>query len=865
MNVLSDTMTTTRRRFDRSVVILGAILALLGFSFGVSVFSTHRLYVNTEARRASFESIIALRTYLRLATDAETGQRGYLITGDDKYLAPYNAAVAELRKQHGILEQIANDNPFRAERLNAIRARIEAKLDELQKTIAIRRSEGFESVRKLVLTDHGKKDMDDLRAVFAELEDYESSLLEERKKKSESSFLLAMLTELATAMLGLIGVAAAGWLLIQNLTVARQTAVQQFNERQKLGVTLSSIGDAVIATDAQGRITFINPVAQGLTGWTETEAHGVPLSTVFKIVKEATREPAENPAERALREGAIVGLANHTILIARDGTEHPIDDSAAPIRDERARIVGVILVFRDIATRRRAEIETQKARSFSENIVDTVRESLIVLTKDLRVRSANRSFYRMFETTPAETLGKQLYNLADGQWGMPGLRKLIEEIGPQNPTSHEYEFDLSLPSLGNRHFFSTVRPLIGDQTWSGELLLAIEDITDRKRAEAKLRDEDQRKDVFLATLAHELRNPLAPIRNALSAMKMSNADPRVTTESRTIIERQVEQLVRLIDDLLDVSRITIGRIELRRRPVALQEALTLAMEISKPLIADHGHELSIDVPKENIWLNADVTRLAQVFANLLNNGARHSNRGARIWLSARQVGDVAEVVVRDTGYGIPGDMLTRVFEMFARVERTSKDVPEGLGIGLSLVRSLVELHGGTVSVQSKGEGLGSEFTVRLPVMAEPPVPSLPSSTAAESPTSDSGMATPTARSFRIVVVDDNIDSCESLAMLLKMMGHEVEVAHDGVAALAVVARFKPRICLLDIGLPQLSGYQVARRIREMSGGPKMMLIAMTGWGQEKDKERAKEAGFDHHLVKPVDIDVVNNILEKLPD
>jgi signal transduction histidine kinase/ActR/RegA family two-component response regulator len=378
---------------------------------------------------------------------------------------------------------------------------------------------------------------------------------------------------------------------------------------------------------------------------------------------------------------------------------------------------------------------------------------------------------------------------------------------------------------------------------------------DNARLYEALREADRRKDEFLATLAHELRNPLAPIRNAVEIMRLAQADPIATANARRLVERQLKHLVRLIDDLLDVSRITQGRLELRREKADVAIALRMALETSRPLIEAKSHSLHVDLPPQPLFVDIDVTRMAQVFANLLNNSAKYSAPGSAIAVRLFAAGDEAVTTFSDTGIGIPPGMLDRVFEMFARVTRAGESTPDGLGIGLTLARRLVELHGGQVTAHSEGLNRGSTFTVRLP--AWQPATSATSVTAHTR--AETAVAAESARR-RILIADDNRDAAMSLALLLEMEGHDVRRAHDGVEALEIAEAFRPDVVVLDIGMPRLDGYGAARELRARPWAQKVLLLALTGWGQQEDKRLAREAGFDHHLVKPVDPDALRELL-----
>ena len=379
------------------------------------------------------------------------------------------------------------------------------------------------------------------------------------------------------------------------------------------------------------------------------------------------------------------------------------------------------------------------------------------------------------------------------------------------------------------------------------------EMAERQAAEAALREADRRKDEFLATLAHELRNPLAPIRTGLQILQLAGEDRAAAERARAMMERQLRHMVRLIDDLLDVSRISRGKIELRRERLDLAAAVGAAVETSRPLLEESGQELTVELPAEPVWMDGDMTRLAQVFANLLNNAAKYTPRGGHVRLSARREGEAAVVEVRDDGLGIPADQLEAVFGMFTQVARPPGQSRGGLGIGLSIVRRLVEMHGGSVVAESAGAGTGSTFTVRLPALAAPPEPA-----------ADPGGGVAAAGGRRVLVADDNEDAAAALAMVLGLMGYEVHTARDGQEAVEAAEAFRPEVILLDIGMPRLDGYEACRRIRGTTWGRGTQVVALTGWGQEEDRRRSREAGFDRHLVKPVEPAVLLELLARPP-
>jgi PAS domain S-box-containing protein len=504
----------------------------------------------------------------------------------------------------------------------------------------------------------------------------------------------------------------------RDITERKRVEEELRQQREWYQVTLSSIGDAVITTDTQAKVTFLNPVAEMMTGWNTDEASGQPLENIFTIINEESRQPAKNPVDKVLREGIVVGLANHTALIAKDGTERSIEDSAAPIRDATGDISGAVMVFHDV--------------------------------------------------------------------------------------------------------------------------------TERRRAEKALKDADKKKDEFLATLAHELRNPLVPIRNGLKVLKLAGNNPVMAENTRSMMDQALSQMVRLVDDLLDASRITTGKLQLRKEWVELAAVVQSAVETSRPLIDEQDQNLTVTLPPAPVLLDADPIRLAQVFSNLLSNAAKYSEGGGHIALTAELHGEEVIVRVTDRGIGISANHLPHIFEMFNQVDTSLERSQGGLGIGLSLVKGLVEMHGGRVEAHSDGPGTGSQFIVHLPVVITRPLSDWP-------PVNGESEEASSAPKCRILIVDDNTLSSKSTAMLLQLMGHEVATACDGFEGIEVAGTFRPEVVLLDIGLPKLDGYETARRIREQPWGKGILLIAVTGYGQDEDRRRSLEAGFNCHMIKPVNL------------
>ena len=639
--------------------------------------------------------------------------------------------------------------------------------------------------------------------------------------------------------------------------VAQRRVTEQ---REVFRVTLRSIGDAVITTDTDGCITYLNEVGESLTGWSHKDALGQPLERVFQIVNEVTLQPVESPATRALREGVVIGLANHTVLIRKDGTKCPIDDSAAPIRNEAGYVSGCVLIFRDVNAQRLIERETANqlltARLLA-SIVESSNDAIISKSLEGIIQSWNAAAERLFCYSAEEAIGRHISlvippeRLAEEDEIIAKLKagQRIEQFETERVRSNGELVTVSL----------AISPIKDD---SGNVIGAskiVRDITERKRLEDNLRrlaadlsDADRRKNEFLATLSHELRNPLAPMSNMLEVVKRAEGDTEILQQAHDTIERQLGQMVRLVDDLLDLNRITHDRLELRRSEVELSSVIQQAVEVARPLIDAAGHALTVDLPDEPIYLNADRARLAQVFGNLLNNSSKYTRPNGAIALTAKQIADEVVVTVRDNGAGIPQDKLNSIFDMFMQVDQTADRAQGGLGIGLTLVKRLAEMHGGSIEAKSAGEGEGSEFVVRLPVLTKPTEVTQPEPSVAPEPPQR-----------RILIVDDNQDSADSMAMLLEITGNKTYMAHDGVEAIEAIETHRPQVVLLDIGLPRLDGHEVCRHVRQQPWGKDIVMIALTGWGQDDDRRKSLEAGFNGHLVKPVDYDQLMELLKSM--
>ena len=761
-------------------------------------------------------------------------------------------------------------------------------------------------------------------------------------------------------------------------------------QREWFEVTLASIGDAVITTDVEAKVTYLNPVAESMTGWTSTQAKGEPLERVFRIVNEYTQQTVDSPIGKVLQSGKIVGLANHTALIDKSGRVIPIEDSAAPIRDSHGKIAGAVMVFHDVSDRRRAEEALRATQVRLRATFDQAAVGIVVADLNSQFLEVNQRFCEILGYSPDElhrlsfkdvthpddlgdaqaqiqalltgyipqTAFEKRYIHKDGStiWCRTSLTLLsdpsteaqrfigtIEDITDRKRTeqalsdtraqAHKFQSNLaaivessddaiisktldgvisSWNEAAERMFGYTAEEAIGQpitllippthideepvilqKLRRGERIEHYEtvrkrkdgvlinvsltvspikdangsvvgaskiarDITQRKRAEEVLRQEitireraevalreaDRRKDEFLATLAHELRNPLAPIRQAALIFKAPTATEAQKRWSSDVITRQVQHMSLLLEDLLDISRITRGTLQLRMEMVDLGEIVQAAVETARPIIDAKRHDFRAELSSEPVRFVADPLRLAQVLSNLLTNAAKYTDPEGKLRLRASCTDGIVSISVVDNGIGLTADAITSVFEMFSQVASSRDHSEGGLGIGLSLTKGLVELHGGRIEARSAGVGHGSEFIVRLPLRK--------ANVTRQEPVNNSSSAPPVSR--RVLIADDNRDAAESLAALLRMDGHDVTVVHNGQEALAAFSAVQPEVALLDIGMPELNGYEVARRVRQGSLGRAVTLIAVTGWGQDRDKARSLAAGFNHHLTKPVETD-----------
>ncbi len=721
-------------------VLAGAILVAVGW---LSYLQMLRL---DQSRQLATQTLIVreeIEVLLSLLKDAETGQRGFLITGNAEYLTPYESATRAIGPHLDRLRELVGGDSVQRTRATRLRTLIADKLAELEQTVRLRRQRGYVAAARVVVTDAGKRLMDGIREVTGAMRDEESRLYAERNSRLERQVRTATGLNIAglAVALGLVVGATALAIRAVRQRDAEQVA-RRFSEalaaasaesEARLRITVESIGDAVIATDEQGRVTLMNPVAQALTGWTEAGAQGRAFEEVFAIVDETTRRPVENPATKVRREGRVVGLANHTLLIARDGREIPIDDSAAPIRVPGGRMRGVVIVFRDVTGRRDLE----------------------------RGRAA-----------------------------------LLEA---EQAARHD--------------------------------------------AEAASRAKDE----FVATLSHELRTPLNSIFGWARMLQERTLDAETTRRALEVIERSTRTQLQLIDDLLDMSRILVGKLRLEPRAVDLRAVVESATDIVRPTAEAKQVGLAVHCGDRPIVVAGDPDRLQQVLWNLLSNAIRYTPAGGGIDVSLDDVGAQARVRVVDTGIGIEPDFLPHVFERFRQADASTSRTHAGLGIGLALVRHLVELHGGVVQAESGGPGTGSTFTVWLPAQA--------ASESGVGPESAGAVVAGAARGLsglHVLVVDDDPDARDLARLACAQAGARVTPAGSAAEAMRVVEAAPVDVLISDIGMPGTNGYELMAAVRAHANGQRIRAIALTAYARLEDRERALRAGFHLHVSKPVD-------------
>jgi PAS domain S-box-containing protein len=546
-------------------------------------------------------------------------------------------------------------------------------------------------------------------------------------------------------------------------------------------------------------------------------------------------EPAHLPPVRYDAHASLPNQSRYS-----DATRW-VSGVAYPLKDDAGRVREVVIIHLDITARKMVEQELYESEHRARTILESISDAFLTFDREWRYTYINHQAEKLLGKSAEALLGRTVWEEYPKLIGTP-FETAYRQVAAQGVTCSITEYYADHDRWYELHVYPA----------SDGISVYFRDVSERIRTEQALREADRRKDEFLATLAHELRNPLAPIRNALEVLKLPALGADVLKETRSMMERQVDQLVRLVDDLLDVSRVMQGKIELRKERIDLRVIASRSVEMVQPLMDAHQHRLLVTVSDAPLPVYADPIRLGQVLGNLLANAAKYTSPGGQIELVMHQAGSEAIIRVRDNGIGLAPEQLTRVFDLFVQVDHASNRAHGGLGIGLTLVRNLVAMHGGHVTAHSEGLGAGCEFVVRLPLAA----PAQPEQTVSQ----PEQRAAP-QRSRRLLIVDDNRDAATSLAMLLRMQGHEVYLAHSGPEALETLQAQRPEMVFLDLGMPHMDGYEVARRIRQSPELQSVTLAALTGWGQQEDRRRTAEAGFDYHLVKPLEPQLLATLLD----
>ncbi|HEY1251610.1 MAG TPA: PAS domain S-box protein [Thermoanaerobaculia bacterium] len=631
----------------------------------------------------------------------------------------------------------------------------------------------------------------------------------------------------------------------------RETQVEMNRLGNQFAHLVANVQDyAIFLLDPQGNVRSWNAGAERIKGYTASEILRKHFS-IFYSPEDVARRWPQQELEIATREGRF---ETEGWRYRKDGSRFWASVTITAERADDGSLEGFLKITRDLTDRRRAEESLRESEERFRLLIEGVREyAIFALTPEGRIATWNTGAQRIKGYSADEVIGKSFsmfYTPEAAARGKPEwlLRAAVEHGSVEDE-------DWRVRKDGQRFWANVVITALRDE--QGQLrgfAKVTRDLTERRQID-QLQQADRFKNEFLALLAHELRNPLAPIRSALQVLVRRSPENPEIAQAKEIADRQIRHMTRLLDDLLDVARISEGKLEIRREAIDAAEIVRRAVDAELPFVQERGLELSVDLPQEAAGVDADPVRLQQIFVNLLNNAAKYTDPGGKITVSARAEGGQVVVRVRDTGIGIEPFMVPRLFEPFVQVERREKRSVGGVGLGLAVVRKLVEMHEGSVHVFSAGLGRGSEFVVRLPQVRI-------GRSARESRAPGAGVA-PAANPQRILVADDNVDAADGLKLLLELGGDQVRVAYDGVSALAVAREFRPQVALLDVGMPRLDGYEIARRMRAAEETRGTVLIAVTGWGQPEDRRRSQAAGFDYHLVKPVDPSTLERLLETI--
>jgi PAS domain S-box-containing protein len=827
--------------------IATAILVSVGWQ---SYRNTARFSEAAQWREHTYEVLNSLDNAVGRLSDAETGQRGYLLTGEEAYLEPYRAAIKNIDQTIGDLKNLTSDNPNQQKHIQILEPLVEKKLAELQMTIDLRNSEGFAAANRVVLEGSGRQWMDQIRAIIAEMANEEKDLLKMRTQEANESVKRTSRTILVGTLVSISLLVLCFGLLNRELS-ERKRAQEALSKSEKwLSTTLSSIGDAVITTDMNGGVTFLNAVAQSLTGWSLEEARGKSMDLVFDIVNKETRRPVENPVKKVFREGKVVGLADHTLLLSKDGKEFDIEDSAAPILTDTGEGFGVVLVFRDITEKKRAEEETKRQKEILESILASMSDGVVVADENGKFLLFNGSAEQMIgngatDTTPSQWADQYGTYLPDGVTAYPvDELPLTRAMRGESPDAVELFVRNAKVPEGRLLSFAG-RPLKDqDGTLRGGVVV-LHDITLQKRAQEALvraKEEAERasnfKNQFLSTMSHELRTPLNAVLGFSDLLADERYGPLNDRQQRYLshIHTGGKHLLKLISDILDLSKIEAGKMELTRENVSIASAFGEVLSALQPL-ADKKSQALRQKVEPGLQVRADAMRFKQVLTNLVGNAIKFTPEDGRIELAARQEDDQVRIEVRDNGPGIPPEQRKQIFEAFFRLAQTGT-ATEGTGLGLAITARLVELHGSKLEIESQPEE-GACFYFSLPLIAI--TPDEPSQTTIATPRAD--------KAPRILVIEDNAATGQLIQSQLTSSGYDTLRCDQPERATEMAAEHRPDAITLDLLMQPVHGLEVLLQLKNDPRTSKIPVIVVTIVDQPGV---GTALGADEYLVKPVD-------------
>jgi PAS domain S-box-containing protein len=838
---------------------IGNRLVLGGFviATGILVFVGWQSYRNTarfaeasEWRKHTYDVLRKLDETAARFVDAETGQRGYLLTGEESYLEPYRAAINNIDQTIGNLKSLTSDNPNQQKRIQILEALAERKLAELQQTINVRKNEGLTAANRMVLEGSGKRWMDQIRVVIAEMANEEKDLLKIRTQEANESVARSVRTILAGTLLSISLLVLCFGLLHRELSERKKAQAALAKSEKWFSTTLASIGDAVIATDMNGGVTFMNSVAQSLTGWSQSEATGKSMDLVFDIVNKETRRPVENPVKKVFREGKVVGLADHTLLLSKDGKEFDIEDSAAPILTDTGEGFGVVLVFRDITQKKLADQEAKRQKELLQLILESIADGVVVA-------DSNGKFL-LFNAAAEQVLGVGATDTTPDQWSVrygsflpdavtlypPNELPLVRAMRGESVDAVEV-FIRNAKVPDGRLLSITGGPLRGGDGALQGGVIVFHDTTLQKRAQEALvqaKEEAVRatkfKDQFLSTMSHELRTPL----NAVLGFSDLLADERYGTlndrQQRyvTHIHTGGTHLLKLITDILDLSKIEAGRMEIVYEDVNIASAFAEVLSALQPL-ADKKSQVLVQQVEPTFYARADTTRFKQILMNLVGNAIKFTPETGRIELVARRVGGQVRLEVRDNGPGIALEEQQRIFEAFFRLTQTG-NTTEGTGLGLAITARLVELHGSKLGIESK-PGKGTCFHFSLPLLAMAP----------DEPARTTIAVSRAGKTPLILIVEDNAATGQLIQSQLTSSGYETLRCDQPERATEMAAEHQPDAITLDLLMQPVHGLEVLLQLKNDPRTLKIPVIVVT---ITDEPAIGSALGADEYLIKPVD-------------